>query len=155
MICRALVFAVIAAVLGVSSPGHASSSHLAEELPAAFSDPRFSPFAYREHIESVAPLRRVDTTGKTTTTRLAGAVVKFRALPGLTAEWLQRLINEHRAMMASMPDSGQAMAFCPLALSGVSAWVSPARDGFVVNLQTNDKDTAREVLRRARALVER
>ena len=163
MIRRIFVFASSAAVLGVSSLANASSStptqaptpEFVRDPSAPFTDPRISPFSYREHIESVAALKLTKSNGKRTTTRLVGAVVKFRALPGLTTEWLQRLINEHRAMMASMPDSDAVMTDCPLVLSGVSARVTSAGDGFAVSLKSNDKNTAREVLRRAQALVKR
>ncbi|MDX2054611.1 MAG: hypothetical protein SFV15_19580 [Polyangiaceae bacterium] len=61
-----------------------------------------SPFAHSADIESVTELRenarpaRVNV-GRDAATRLAGATIVFRASPGLTVEWLQRIVDCHLA----------------------------------------------------------
>jgi hypothetical protein len=45
------------------------------------------------------------------------------------------------------------MAFCPLALKGVSARVRPGGDRFLVELDTKDPAVAQEIWNRAQALA--
>jgi hypothetical protein len=110
-----------------------------------------SPFAHRDDIASVEPLR-VPTGPKGNVEETAGAVVTFRAVPGLTQQWLQREIDCHVARNAAMGHDAPEMASCPLQPKGVRADVSPTRDGFAVAIRASDAATAHEVLRRAQAL---
>jgi hypothetical protein len=112
-----------------------------------------SPFYHREDISSVAPLERSVKTGKQTSTLIAGATVTFRAVPMLTTEWLQHEINCHLARAAAVGFDMPEMSFCPLTLKGVKATVSSAGDLFVVRVESDDVNTAKEVLSRSQALV--
>jgi len=116
-------------------------------------DRDMSPFDHREDISSVAPFERTVTRGKNAMQSPAGAIVTFRAVPGLTAEWLQHEINCHLARAAAMGFSMPEMAYCPLMLKGVKATVASAGDGFAVTVESEDPPTAKEVLTRAQALV--
>src|SRR5688500_57377 len=86
------------------------------EAPRPFSDPRVSPLMQRDYITEVVPIKATRSDGKHTNTRLTGALIKFRPAPGLTAEWLQHLVNEHRALMASGQTDASHLSHCPLAL---------------------------------------
>jgi hypothetical protein len=116
-------------------------------------DRDISPFYHREDVRRVEPLHEKVYGGSTP--GLKGAIVSFRAVPGLTTEWLQRLVRCHVARSASMGHAMPGMSYCPLALKGVTASVTSAGDGFAVTIQAEDPDTAAEVLRRAQALVPR
>jgi len=110
-----------------------------------------SPFAHREDIASVDTLT-APSGPKANAKSVEGAVVTFRAVPGMTEQWLQRVVDCHVARNAAMGHDAPDMAFCPLATKGVTATVSPTRDGFAVAIRASDPTTASEVVRRAQAL---
>lgn len=76
----------------------------------------------------------------------------FRAVPGLTAEWLQRLLDCHLARNAAVGYDMPEMADCPLAVRGVKVTVVSAGDGFAVELASDNDAVAAEVLRRAQKI---
>jgi hypothetical protein len=112
-----------------------------------------SPFFHREDISSVVPLERSVKNGKQTSTIGAGATVTFRAVPGLTAEWLQHEMNCHLARAASVGFNMPEMSYCPLMLKGTTATVSSAGDSFSVAVASDNVDSAKEILSRSQALV--
>ena len=109
-----------------------------------------SPFFHGEAIVSVEPAEEKVTYGKQFVTRTKGAVVVFRAAPGLTAEWFQREIDCHLARAAAVGHEMPEMAYCPLVLKGVKATVSSRGGGFAVQVLADDQQTSDEILRRAR-----
>lgn len=113
-----------------------------------------SPFAHREDIRSVSPLREQRRHGKATMMHTAGAEIVFRAVPGMTAEWLQRVVDCHLARNAALghESASQDMPYCPLTLRGAQASVRSVGDGFAVAVRADDTDTANEILRRAELL---
>ena len=84
--------------------------------------------------------------------KLVGAVIEFRAVPGLTAEWLQRRVECHIARSAALGQDQPAMKLCPLAVKGVSARVASGGNTFFVEVAADDSSGAEEVWRRARGL---
>ncbi len=114
-----------------------------------------SPFDHREDIASVAPLTVGTTAGKSQSARNEGAIVTIRAVPGMTAQWLQRVIDCHLARNAALGHDVPEMAYCPLVPRGVMARVSGTEAGFAVAIRADDSQTAQEVLKRARALTSR
>jgi hypothetical protein len=113
-----------------------------------------SPFEHPADIASVEPIYdRITSSKAGMSARLSGANVTFRAVPGLTAEWLQRSIDCHLARNASLGHVVPEMPDCPLVPRGVSARVRSAGGGFVVEVRGDDMDTAREVLARAQRSV--
>jgi hypothetical protein len=114
-----------------------------------------SPFAHRDDIVAVAPLTESVNTGFQPQTRLAGAVITFRALPGMTAPWLQRVVDCHLARNAALGHTVAEMAWCPLVPKGVTARVTSTEAGLAVAVRADDPETSAEVLRRARALSTR
>jgi hypothetical protein len=125
-----------------------SCSGLAED------DKDLSPFMYGEDIRAVTPLREEVPVGKTKNTRTAGAEITFFAIPGLTAEWLQRVVDCHLARNAAIghETASAEMTYCPLTLRGVTAKVRSTGDGFAVAVRSDDDATAQEILRRAESL---
>jgi hypothetical protein len=118
-------------------------------------DRDMSPFAHREDIATVEPLSVGTNTGKVATMRRVGAIVTFRALPGMTAPWLQRVVDCHLARNAALGHESTEMPDCPLVPKGVTAHVRETYTGFAVEIRAEDSATAAEILRRALALVGR
>ena len=112
-----------------------------------------SPFAHREDIEGVDPLYSGPLSSKNPMQRLVGAAVRIRAVPGMTAEWLQRVMDCHLARNASMGYAMPEMSYCPLMLKDLSVTVTSTGRGFSVAIRSGDTDTVHEIERRAEALV--
>jgi hypothetical protein len=112
-----------------------------------------SPFAHREDIASVEPLTDTISSGKGPHARMAGALITFRAVPGMTSQWLQRVIDCHLARNAALGHNVPEMPSCPLVPKNVTAQATAASAGFSVAVRSDDVDTANEVLRRARMLI--
>jgi hypothetical protein len=116
-------------------------------------DRDMSPFDHREDITSVVALTTSGGGILTSKPRTLGAVVTFRAVPGMTAEWLQRVVDCHLARNASLGNDVPEMPSCPLVPKGVAARVASTGDGFAVSIQAEDSKTAQEVLSRAQQLA--
>lgn len=85
----------------------ASAALVAAEVQACAGisddDRAISPFEHPADIIQVEPLILRGDTGKLGPGgQMLGATVTFRAVPGLTAEWLQRLVNCHLARNAAL-----------------------------------------------------
>lgn len=117
-------------------------------------DRDISPFEHTEDIVGAAALR-VPTTGggKVRSDQLAGAIITFRAVPGLTAEWLQRVVDCHLARNASLGHVVPEMTNCPLVPRGATATVTSTGNGFAVSIRASDALSAEEILSRAQRLV--
>lgn len=111
-----------------------------------------SPFAHVADIRSVAPLKEERAVGKNKEAFEAGATVVFQAAPGLTEEWLQRIVNCHLARNAAVGHDMAEMDYCPLVPRGVQAKVRSVGDGFAVDVRSDDAATAAEIWRRAQKL---
>lgn len=111
-----------------------------------------SPFYHREDIARAEPIKSEPPARGGGAPALKGATVVFRAVPGLTAEWLQRVVTCHLARNAVVGHDAKDMAYCPLALKDVTATVTSTGDGFAIAVRSDDPDTAKEILRRAEAL---
>lgn len=116
-------------------------------------DRDMSPFAHRDDIASVEPLTVGSSGAKGQTPRTVGAVITFRAVPGMTAQWLQRVVDCHLARNAAVGHEAPEMPYCPLVPKDASASVSATDSGFAVAVRSDDSNTAKEILRRARALT--
>jgi hypothetical protein len=116
-------------------------------------DRDISPFYHREDIQSVSTLTETVKAGKSSTQKEVGATVVFRAVPGMTAEWLQRVVDCHLARAAAVGHDMPEMSYCPLMLKGVKAKVTSAGNGFAVNLSGDDADAIAEIKKRAQALA--
>lgn len=115
-------------------------------------DRDLSPFYHREDISDVKPHMAEMRPGKKVGQKTIGAEITFRAVPGMTVEWLQRIVDCHIARAASvgaMPD----MAYCPLMPKDVVAKVSSTGNGFTVTVTSENAESAAEIVKRANALV--
>ena len=116
-------------------------------------DRAMSPFDHTEDIASVTPITEPHTAGKTITQVTKGATITFRAVPGMTAEWLQRAVDCHIARNASLGNVVPEMPNCPLVPAGVQARVTSTGSGFAVEIRSDDPAAAADVLARAQRLV--
>jgi hypothetical protein len=116
-------------------------------------DRDISPFHHREDIQLVSSLTETVNAGKSSTKKEVGATVVFRAVPGMTAEWLQRVVDCHLARAAAVGHDMPEMSYCPLMPKGVKAKVTSAGNGFAVNLSADDAATVAEIKKRAQALA--
>jgi len=87
--------------------------------------------------------------------RVAGIEIVFRATPGVTAEWFQRVVDCHLARNAVIGSdvASHEMNYCPLTLRGVTARVSSAGNGFAVAIQSEDQRVVEELRRRGGAII--
>ncbi len=111
-----------------------------------------SPFYHREDITSVSVLEEPVRLGRQAGKRKAGARIVFRAEPGMTVEWLQRVVDCHLARNAALGHDVPEMAYCPLVPEGVKARVHPMGGGFAVDVTSDDASTVKEIIRRAEML---
>lgn len=123
-------------------------------------DRDMSPFAHREDIAKVerfTPEQRIGTGSFSGTTKnFVGAVITFRAVPGMTTQWLQRVIDCHLARSAAMGHEMPEMPYCPLVPKDVLAQVVATDTGFAVEVIANDPNdhaTAADIWRRAQTLA--
>ena len=123
-------------------------------VPAADRDQ--SPFSRVADIREVRRLQAIqdDVEGQPTGRGLEGAAVTFRAVPGLTAEWLQRVVDCHLARNAALGFPADAMGYCPLNIKHVRARVHSVGDGFAVEVRSSDAKSVAEIIRRAEGLVQ-
>jgi hypothetical protein len=103
-----------------------------------------SPFSHVDDILSVEPLGAGEFVD--------GARVVFAKAPGLSRNMLQKIVDCHIARADAMGHVVPEEAFCPLNPPDVKAVVKEASNGFVVDVTSDDRTAAEEVLRRARAL---
>lgn len=120
----------------------------------AENDRNMSPFAHREDVAGVQELRRAPTSAKVgPPPSVVGASVTLRAVPGLTREYLERLVGCHTARNASMGFAMPEMSYCPLAVKGATASVESVTGGFRIDVKSDDPGAAQEIVRRAEALT--
>ena len=120
----------------------------------AADDRDISPFWHTGDIARVERLTVPDLSGDLPADRTVGAKVTFRAVPGMSAEWLQRVVDCHIARNSALGHVAPNMPNCPLVPRGVSADVKSTGDGFSVTIRADDISTAKEVLARAERLAQ-
>lgn len=111
-----------------------------------------SPFLRIDDISRVEPLTVQVATGAGMRTDTLGAVVSFRAVPGMTAPRLQRIIDCHLARNAALGHAVPELPDCPLVPHGARAIVRPTGETFAVEIRGDDIASAQEILARAKRL---
>lgn len=119
----------------------------------AVDDRDMCPFGHMDDIASVTPLTEEQRGARTSTRRTTGATVTFRAVPGMTAEWLQRVVDCHLARVAVLGHDAPEMPNCPLEPNGAEAHVSSTGNGFAVAIRANDPTAGADILARAQHLA--
>lgn len=116
-------------------------------------DRDISPFAHREDVVAAEDLTVEEVRGDTRSRALKGASVTMQAVPGLSQDYLQRVVNCHLARNASMGFAMQEWDFDPLSVKGATATVQSVDGGFRVDIQGEDRAAITEIAKRADALV--
>lgn len=117
-----------------------------------------SPFVHSAETIAAEPLLEIVRPGPSTSAgpaveALRGAILSVRAAPGVTVEWLQRVVNCHLARSAAQGHEPTEMPRCPLAPRGATARVRSGGDRLIVEVRARDPKAAAEVWKRARLLV--
>lgn len=105
-------------------------------------------------LKDVGPLYATIETGKAgEQSHLRGALLTVSALPGVTAEWLDRELECHSASVAL--GLVKTTAEDPFWLPGstVDIDVRPAKDGFLIGVAGYSPTDARQILDRAQAFA--
>ena len=155
MIHRAAIAAWVTA-LAVSASAYAQTSLMQQGgtcgCTPELSDPSVSPLSQPGAVLDVQPYEVRRNDGKHVRTQLQGAVIEYRAEPGVTPELLQRSLEQHRAYLTSTGPATTAHS-SPLAVEKAKTEVTSAGDRYVVTISSRDRDDAKQILERAQALV--
>lgn len=127
---RRLVVAVALAATGVV----ASGAHAAE--------PQSCGLGGKYMVRSVSPYKTFEDLGYTSSEQFRGAELFVPAQPGLTSEWLQRVVSYQIA-------AGE----CNFGVPDVTVSVLSAGSGFSVRLAGSNDKAAAEILRHAQQLT--
>jgi hypothetical protein len=111
-----------------------------------------SPFAHRTDIVDVEVVHGAAEAGRPPP--VLGARVRFHHVGGLTAERLQHLVDCHIARNDALGNDVPEMSFDPLVPPGARATVIEIPHGYIVDVRSDDPVAAREIARRALALLE-
>jgi hypothetical protein len=119
------------------------------EVPDAERDA--GPFARRERIATVEVVR--DRLFPKMPEQPVGVAVTIRAAPGLTEQWVGRVIQCHLAHRAVV-GARLAEQACPLSADGTRVDLSATHTGFRVTITSKDAAVARSVIARCSALAD-
>lgn len=86
--------------------------------------------------------------------RLAGARIKFRPVPNLSAEWMRQALGCHSARAAAIGWPTTFMADCPSVVAGAETTVLEEPDGLVVVVRAKDPAAALVIYARAEQLLD-
>jgi hypothetical protein len=82
-----------------------------------------------------------------------GVIVTFKPLPGLTATWLQHVVDCQIARNAVLGNIVTDLEQCLLVPRGVRASVAETPEGLTITVRAGDRATAEDLFRRADALA--
>ena len=108
-----------------------------------------------EHADHYDPHASTATTTCSLKSASWTSTATFRAVPGMTVEWLQRVVDCHLARNAVLGHVAPEMPNCPLVPEGVTARVRSTGNGFAVDLRADDSTTVREIVARTDRLARR
>jgi hypothetical protein len=123
--------AMVVVSLAAALPG---AAHAAEPVRCSLGD--------KYPIRSVGPFVTMENAGYTSYNELRGAEVIVPAQPGLTREWLQRVVSYQ-----------VAEGVCDFGERNVAVSVLPAGAAFSVRISGTNQQAAQEILRHAQQLV--
>jgi hypothetical protein len=147
---------LVVGLLAITSRAHAAP--LPAPVPStcigiADADRYVSLFTNRQYLLAVDEIRREESMVESVTPDpRSGARVLLAAMPGVTAEWLQRIGECHIAQIAASAYL-LGVVGSPLDVTGAEVRVRSVGDAFEVDITSYDWKAGREILRRARALL--
>jgi hypothetical protein len=130
-----------------------AAEHARDVVPrcSAFSEEAIGTVVAPSLVETVEPAYSYVSSGPADReARLRGAHIHLRPAPGVSRESLQRSLECHQAhvLLGTAPARDADPYFSPGVWLDIDA--DSEGDGFIVAVQTNDLDQAKDVLRRAR-----
>jgi hypothetical protein len=146
-----------ALVLGCAATGadHANRVSAAEherracaEVPEA--ERAQGPFARRDRIERVETLRQIGNPKLVAP--LSGVAVTVRATPGVTEQWMDRVIECHLAYRANR-GATSTPSTDPLDIDDTRVAISPTATGFRIAITSDNPEVARAVIESGRSLI--
>jgi hypothetical protein len=117
-------------------------------------DSAIAPILDGKALQQVEPLYSTFDSDKSgEASKLRGAKITINALPGVTAEWLDRELECHSARITL--GQAQATPDDPFWLSGATLDIDvrPAKDGYVIGVAAFSSADARQILDRAQAFA--
>jgi hypothetical protein len=140
------------------APGMATAqvAPMAGSLPACrgipASDWSASMLTNRADITNVQEIRPETPASETeSVVQRWGARLILQAQPGMTAEWLQRVAECHRAQVSAADPSQLTQS--PLDVKGARITVQSTGNGFAVDITSGDPRVGRDILARAQGLA--
>ena len=155
------VSAAEAATLRESAAAQRSAARAIEERAQSMcagvpEDERQRPSPFRAaSLEGTRPLLAERRLIKTTIQELRGAELFVRPTPGLTKQWIARIVRCHLAWLDTVGPSASDWFEDPLKVGVPEIHVDETETDFVVVIRGQDKTEGEEILRRARLLAER
>jgi hypothetical protein len=107
------------------------------------------PLANPDRIAGVEIVKDKDPVYPKAPERAAGIAVYVRAEPGLTEQWLGRVLECHLAHVAVVGAAGSS----PLAVEDAKVSVSSTPAGFRVTITSKDSDTVRALVQKGQILA--
>ncbi|MGA3123601.1 MAG: hypothetical protein ABSF69_22775 [Polyangiaceae bacterium] len=117
-------------------------------------DSAIAPILDGKAVQQVEPLYSTFDTDKSgETSKLRGAKITINALPGITAEWLDRELECHNARITL--GQAQPTPDDPFWLSGATLDIDvrPAKDGFIIGVAAFSSADAKQILDRAQSFA--
>jgi hypothetical protein len=134
---------------GSAPPPPQSAAQLCAGIPEA--EARAGLAGMQPAIDSVEPLTVRIAMGRGFSTREEGATAYIRATPGVTQQWVGRVLQCHRSQYGAGTPGSEAD---PLTLADVDASVAATETGFAVQIRSKDSGVAKEIVRRAAPLAQ-
>lgn len=159
-------FALFVALACAWMPGASSTAGVVGNVPAPIlaagtalagmppMDCDVCPFALHDEIEKVEAVL-TSANSRYHVPVVAGARITVRAAPGLTAEYFRQVVNFHLACPEAADHQRSWRTSCPLGVGTMIVEICPFGDGFAVEIRSNDRFVAAEILARAKDLVRR
>jgi hypothetical protein len=157
----ALVTMLSGAIAPACAPAHEARSPAEEagfmestRCGPEVNDSDLAPVLSGRAVQGVGPLYNTVEAGKSgEESRLRGAVLTIGALPGVTAEWLDRELECHgaRLTLGRITSSPEDPFWLPG--SSIDIDVRPGKDGFVVGVAGYSSSDARQIFDRAQAFA--
>ncbi len=148
-----VILGSLAAACGATTGAQPRAATAAEQERAAcaeISDAErdAGPFARRDRIVGVEPIHQV--VSPKAPAPIAGVAVYLRATPGMTEQWLGRVIECHVAHRSALAASSND----PLLVGDARIAVSTTPTAFRVAITSNDQESAQRIFVAGNALAE-
>lgn len=146
--------ATLAAACGTTAAtgplgGTQNSDELCAGVPAK--EREMGILAYRDNFAGASILTEYGNVGKVKIGHERGATLGVRALPGLTAQWLERIAICHVASVRAGKVQGAEND--PFVVAGAESRVEQSNMAFLVSIRGGSDDIGHEIIARTAAVI--